>query len=163
MTNSTKQIQLILKANDIDKAITSFKHSAHSLQADLHRIASSALSHYFKHGNNTLCTKLIKAMPKSQRTNKLTHWFCVNGGLEFNNESGKFEKRNDYDELQRELKLQAAIATPFWKMKDKISEDVDYNFDNINKSIVAFLKAKQALAKQHGDVLDITELLKAVV
>lgn len=155
-----KSLPLILGSKDIEKATIEYKCQARSLQSNLHRIAASALNHYFEHGDHTLCSRLIEAMPKSQRAKKLTHWFCVNGGLEF--ENNKFVKRQKYDILERELKLQAAIATPFWKMKDKIDEDASYSFEGLNNRIIGMIKSAQKRASSHGDVLDLDAIVKAV-
>lgn len=138
----------------INNAIKQWNQKARTVQADLHRLACSTLNHYFMYGDTTLMSRLIEAMPKSQRAQKLNFWMCEHGGIEY--DVNVFKKREQYSAIERELKLQQAIANPFWTMKQHINEDETFNYASWEAKAVA------AIAKliEHSDnVFDINGLV----
>ena len=106
-------INIIRGYEEINKGISAFSKSMAHVDETVHILACSALTHASEHGDNTLCTKLVQAMPKSGRKAALVEWFVKFGALTWVKigEEQKFKKseRRAYD-------LETAYVTPFYDL-----------------------------------------------
>lgn len=70
----------ILKADEIRTRIGSLRSTAASVQSEIHVLAVSCLAHIRDHGDWTLFTGLLDALPNGQRKQALVHWASVFSG-----------------------------------------------------------------------------------
>lgn len=139
------KVKLIKEAGKLRTLIVSIETQGKKLDVDIHRAACSCLSHAEQHGDVTLATALVDAMPKSGRRKALIHWFVTNGKLAF--------KKGDVFSLDKgkskSWKLEEACETPFW---DLIPEP-DIKTLTI-EGLVAMVKNKIAKAQENEKVDD---------
>ena len=160
----TKKMQIITGHKAISQAIAGFKHKARSIQADMHFLAVSTANHTLTTGDSTLMVRLLEAMPKSTRANKLLFWMEKTTGYKYIavDDNGKkldkpvFKKEQNWDDVQKELSLQEGIATPFWKMKQKVDEDVSPQ--QAMQKIEQIIIAQLAKAMESGNIIDLDKL-----
>ena len=120
----------------ISKEIKAFSGRMTGVDEYVHKIACSAFTHASEHGDNTLCTQLVQAMPKSSRAESLIKWFVKYGQLQWTTGEGesKFKKRE-----KGEYKLEAAYADPFSSEPEVVSQPFD---------LVKLLKMLEAVGKR---------------
>ncbi len=107
----------LLNRAECEKAIASIKTRGANLDKDIHTAAVSTLDHLDKHGDSTLCNRLLAAMPKSGRRNALAAWMVNFGRLSLNmDKTTKAETPLLYDK-EKECDIPASIALPFWEFK----------------------------------------------
>lgn len=107
----------LLNKAECEKAITSIKTRGANLDKDIHVAAVSTLDHLDKHGDSTLCNRLLAAMPKSGRRNALAAWMVSFGRLSLNMDKvSKVDMPLLYDK-EKECDIAGAIAMPFWEFK----------------------------------------------
>jgi len=70
----------ILSVDDCKNAIASIRKDAHSLNATVHQVAVSTLSHTRDHGDWTLAAALLNALPTGQRVMTLVKWYQTFSG-----------------------------------------------------------------------------------
>lgn len=115
-------LQLIKDAKKLNTAIKSIATRGKKLDADIHLCAVSCLYHAQEHGDVTLLTRLVDAMPKSGRRKALIHWACEHGKLAYKEKEQAFNLDKG---KSKSWKLAAAEATPFWEFTvEKAPSDV---------------------------------------
>ena len=105
-------MELIKDSKKVMVLINKIAKVGKQLDLDIHLAACSCLDHAEKHGDVTLATKLIEAMPKSGRGKALVSWFTTYGKL-------AFKKDNTFSLDKGKSKkwdVETAIATPFWEL-----------------------------------------------
>lgn len=105
-------MELIKDAVKLTTLIGSIAKRGVKLDEDIHLAACSALSHAEEHGDTTLATKLIEAMPKSGRAKALVHWFVTYGMLAFKKDNAFGIDKGK----SKEWNVEGAIAKPFWEL-----------------------------------------------
>jgi hypothetical protein len=123
------KIVLIVGTVALDKAIVSIHARGQKLQADMHRVACSVLSHAFEHGDIRPLAKLLQAMPESSRSNALRAWSEHFGPVRYDGKNPLFVKG-------RENQMAAAMAMPFWQFKP----EEDYQPLDVIKSLNVLMK-----------------------
>jgi hypothetical protein len=111
--NNTLAVSIIRGYEEINKGIDKFIKSVAHVDETIHTLACSALTHASEHGDNTLCTRLVNAMPKSGRKAALVEWFVKFGALTWVKigEEQKFKKSE-----RRAYNLDGAYITPFYDL-----------------------------------------------
>ena len=106
-------INIIRGFKEIQSGINTFSKSVAHVDETVHTLACSALTHASEHGDNTLCTMLVQAMPKSGRKAALVEWFTKFGALTWVKigEEQKFKKSE-----RRQYDLDGAYVTPFYDL-----------------------------------------------
>ena len=115
-------VNIIRGYEEINKGISVFSKSVAHVDETVHSLACSALTHASEHGDNTLCTKLVQAMPKSSRGESLIKWFVKYGQLQWVTAEGesKFKKRE-----KGSYNLEAAYADPFYSKPEVVAKPFD--------------------------------------
>jgi len=108
-------------AQAINTAITGLQRRGKAYEKDLHIAAVSVLNHAQAHGDVTLATKLVDALPGLTRKNALRDWLIAFGPFKYDaeNKALKLDRKHNTN-------LEGAIATPFWEFKQE-AEYVPYN------------------------------------
>jgi len=133
-------MELIKDSKKVAALISVIAKAGQKLDENIHLAACSSLQHAELHGDTTLATKLIEAMPKSGRSKALIHWFVTYGKLAFKKDNtfgldkGK-SKKWDVD---------SAIAMPFWDLIPE-PEVKDLTIE----ALIGFVKNKIAKAQDH--------------
>jgi hypothetical protein len=107
---ATKVLYVTLKA--INAAIVAAKAQGTSYQAELDKIALSALAHMGKHKDVRVVNAFIESVVDSVRVNALRSWFETFGSMKYDVEA----KAMIYDK-SKQTRLGEAMGNPFWKFK----------------------------------------------
>lgn len=110
------QVQIIDSKQKLGTAISSIKKRGATLDSDIHVAAVSCLHHAFKHGDVTLATRLIDAMPKSGRRKALIHWMNEHSMMSYSDKESCFRMTKS---KRKSWKLEQAESTPFWEFSEE--------------------------------------------
>lgn len=149
-TKKTTAFKAIEGATAIAKAITSISTRGKSLDKDVHIAAVSCLIHADKHGDVTLATKLVAALPNSSRKNALRDWFLAFGKFTWDTENKQFAYNKAATTLTNE-----AIAMPFWEFKP----EPEYKPFDINAAIQQVI-SRATKAQEKGETVPKETLAK---
>ena len=105
-------MELIKDAKKLGTAIKSIATRGAKLDGDIHQAAVSCLHHAFNHGDVTLMTKLVDAMPKSGRRKALIHWVQEHSLLGYVEGEQQFRMTTS---KTKQWKLKACEEVPFWE------------------------------------------------
>lgn len=145
---STPAFKLLGSSAEITKAIVSIQKRGQSLQRDIHVAACSILAHIEAHGDITLATRLLNAVPDMARKNHLTDWLIAFGKLTWDAEA----KALAYDSDKVSM-LAEAQATPFWEFKKEPAYQ-PFDFDKLVKAVLK----RAETARKKGEQLDETKI-----
>jgi hypothetical protein len=125
------------------KAINLIRQAGAKLDERVHQVACSGLAHYAENADTTALSLLVKAMPKSGRTNALKYWITQHANVRWDSKAGP-DKTGFYVKAvagaEVIVDLDHAIEHPFWEKKD--TEQSVFNAESRVKSfITAFTKA----------------------
>ena len=82
---------------------------------DIHKRATIALEHYFKHRDYTGLNKIVLQMPNSNRRIALLKWVHQFSTLRWDNNKNSFTHQKSFETQD----IVAANSTPFWEFKIK--------------------------------------------
>lgn len=161
-TVTAQAMEIIKGQAAIIKLVDGIKVKGKALDKLTHQAAVSTAAHWFEHGDYTLCSRLLAAMPKSSRRNALISWFMAYTSLVKNT-----DKATSADHILVSIKGDAkrwdeaeAIATPFWDFK-AVEGTTEFNFESyinsLNKGVKKALE--QATDEQRAKL----EALLAVI
>lgn len=74
-------MNIIKGAAEINKAIASIKNRGGRLDADIHAAGVAVLAHASEHGDTTLASRLVEAMPKGSRKLAIVEWMLAFGQI----------------------------------------------------------------------------------
>jgi hypothetical protein len=148
-------VTLLNNAADIDKAIKSIANRGKVFERDLHNTAMSCLVHADKHGDVTLATRLLTALPNTTRKNALRDWFLAFGKFDYDMKSKAFTYGRDKVSL-----IDDAAQMPFWVFQP---EKETAPFD-LSAAIARLLKQAEG-AQAKGNDVDLSKLnaLRSIV
>ncbi len=86
-------MELLKSVDQMTKAINSIKARGAKLETDIHICGVSVLAHADKHGDTTLCDRLVQAMPNGVRRNALVSWMLAWGSI------AKLDTRDDKEAI----------------------------------------------------------------
>lgn len=141
----------ILEAKAVNARIDAFQKSGKELDTEVHILAVSCLFHAEKHGDNTLATRLVHAMPGAGRTKALIYWFTVFGALKWSKDDKGVEKFLKDD--KRTYRLEEAENTPFYSYT-KEKNPKPFSLEDIIKSVQGKLKKAAEEGKLSVDSLN---------
>lgn len=132
-----------------NKTTTLIAQAGRKLDERIHAVAVSGLAHFLQHGDNTVLTNLVKAMPKSARGNALKFFISkhTKGSLQWkasahNKTGGYVGKKLEISSWEKIAIVLDAEAEPFYKKED--TEKAEWNPQASVLSLVAKLnKYKQ--------------------
>lgn len=133
------------------KAIASIKARGKKLDKDIHAALCSAVWHRQEHGDNTLISETINAMPKGSRSNAAIAWAVEFGAVEYNGKD-KQTKGIKLKNSDAPIRLDDAILTPFWEMKGQ-KEGEDFNPEKDLKAVIGILTRHAEKAEEAGEQL----------
>lgn len=135
-------LELIKDSKKLVTAIKSIANRGKKLDADIHLCAVSCLYHAQEHGDTTLMTRLVDAMPKSGRRKALIHWAVEHGKLAYSEKEQTFKLDKG---KSKSWKLAAAESTPFWEFTvEKAPQDVTL------EGLIKMVHNKIVKAKEDG-------------
>ncbi len=76
---------------DIQKRISSIRNRGAKMDRDIHETAVLCLTHARDHGDITLLSKLVEAMPKSSRRKALIAWAVAHAPATFAEKQEQFK------------------------------------------------------------------------
>ena len=126
------QLELIKDVKKLGKAIKSIATRGAKLDSDIHIAAVSCLHHAFNHGDVTLMTKLVDAMPKSGRRKALIHWVQEHSLLGYVEGEQAFRMTAS---KTKQWKLKVAEETPFWEFTTE-KAPTDLTMEQLVKLVV---------------------------
>lgn len=143
--------------NAIRADIDTIKTNGAVLDDLIHETAVSCLAHAEAHGDVTLCSRLVQAMPRSSRSKALVHWFTQFGPLHFSKKEQGFVLAKGKN--VKKYDVAGAMETPFY---DFTSEREPLPFSI--KRLIAMIERKIEKGKEKGEVTqqDVEMLQKAV-
>lgn len=130
---------------DILKRITSIRNRGARMDRDIHETGVLCLEHARDHGDVTLATKLVDAMPKSSRRKALIAWFTNHGPMRYSAKNEQFtlkKQRQPSDFLVDE-----ANTVPFWEFT---KERTPAKYD-LEKAINGFVRSLRK-AREQGNL-----------
>ena len=149
MPNDNQQVILIKDAKKLGTAITSIRTRGAKLDNDIHTTACSCLFHAapkevggLGHGDVTLMTKLVDAMPKSGRRKALIHWVNEHSMMGYIEKEQRFKMTKA---KSKSWKLDKAIETPFWEFTQE-KAPTELTIDRLVKLVVS----KVTKAQENG-------------
>lgn len=152
----TKATITLIPARSIPKAIKDIHSRGQSLQADMHQLACSVLSHLGKTKDIRHTLAFLQAMPEMSRANSMRQWFEAYGPIRFPTAE---EKKAGAPEAMfvkdKKTLLGDAMANPFWKFK--ATEGVAYEPVDVAaqiKQLIARLEKDQTKAKAAGKTVN---------
>ena len=93
-------------------SIRSIRDRGRKLDGLIHETGIQCMLHAREHGDVTLATRLVDAMPRSGRRKALIRWFTDHTPMKYSEKKQAFglKKKAGDDDFQ----IEAANATPFW-------------------------------------------------
>jgi len=105
----------------IEAAISDVKHRGAALDADVQSIGIAILQHVDKHGEVSLCCKLVtdlvEALSKGQRKDSLVTWFITFGKVSLNTDKSSNKVRPLVFDKTKTTDLEGAAETPWYAAK----------------------------------------------
>ena len=148
----------MIEAKQVGLNIVSIAKRGAKLDADIHSTAVQTLLHAEAHGDVTLATKLVGAMPKSGRVKGLIVWYHENSPLRFVEKEAQFKL--DKGDKAKPFDIDAADAVPFYAL-DAAAEHTakPFDLDAVNGWLIALGKRidKGVLADIDADVPVLTD------
>lgn len=102
----------LLTLQETGKAIDELAVAAADVQDRIHVIAVSSFNHAFVHGDNTLCSRLMDALPNGQRVKALAYWFShfSNGAITLSRDAETKAWKVNKDRFARRADLVPDVA-----------------------------------------------------
>lgn len=151
---------VLLSSADIEKRITSIRSRSRKMDMDIHTTAVQCLAHAEKHGDVTLCGRLIGAMGHASRRQDLIAWFAYFGPVAINAKTFKPTQRKATHEQYRKYDVAGAEETPFWVLiQDKPPAPLAFS-DIVGRTWAALKAAETAQGEGRfvGDYDEVTKL-----
>lgn len=124
----------------------------------IHRKALIALEHYYKHGDSTLLTRIVRSFPNSNRRVAMLEWIRKFSVLRWDRESAVLMRAK----LPEQQDMEGATVNPFWTFKVKQEQrrhvsgntfDPDHFFDRVVSDIKANIEMISPLKLESTAVL----------
>lgn len=124
-----KRFAFIVGEKAILAAAGKFARQARTLQESLHIVASSALNHAKLHGDLTVLSKVMEAVPYGFHRRGLDRWVTSYSPLAWNGAKGYGIKEGTKGKWMDLVDIDGAAATPFYTMKQNVAENAPFDFD----------------------------------
>lgn len=128
----------------LTKAIDSVVTRHAEFEAELHKVACSALQHSIKHHNTDPIDRLVRGLGGSVRRNALIAWAVAFG------ECQPAEDGKGIEHCKKDGDLSAAMAKPFWDFKP---EPAFQPFD-LGAELAKLIKKAEKAAKDDRNNID---------
>ena len=144
MFRRTYQMDIIQDPKTLRNKINSVAKSARTFQENVQILLVSCGWHYRLHGDNSLLTQCVNAMPEGVRKERMTGWVAENFQCKWDSEHNRFKK----------AKVSTFLTEAF--EKEKYADNKWYNFEVESKSAAWVLakmleKATRDIEKHEGD------------
>lgn len=144
------KVNTITEKRALIVAIGLIATSGAALDEQIHTAAVSCLYHAKNHGDVTLASRLVDAMPKSTRRLALIHWFNKYGPLVFDKPTNAFKLARGKE--PRPYEIEKAEETPFWDLTTE-KNPAKFSVESLLKSVATrFKKAKEKGELADGDL-----------
>ena len=153
-------MNIIQDAKKLRTRINSVAKRAGTIQEDIQECLVSCGWHYRQHGDNSLLTQCVNAMPEGVRKERMTGWVAENFQCKWDNDNNRFKKAKLSTFLTESFEGDKFdSATNAWwnfvvdsklslfslmKMLEKATRELDKNSVEAKKQVVAAYGAKQA-------------------
>ena len=154
-------MNIIQDAKKLRSRIKSVAKRAGTIQDDIQEVPASCGFHYRQHGDNSLLTQCVNAMPEGVRKERMTGWVAENFQCKWDNENNRFKKAKvstfltDPFDAEKYLDVVNNAWYNFvvegkvnmWmlaKMLEKATRELDKNLPEAKKQVVAAYGAMQA-------------------
>ena len=105
----------------IEAAISDIKHRGKAIDKDIQAIGIAVLMHVEKHGEVSLCCKLVtdlvEALSKGQRKDSLVTWFVTFGKVSLNRDKASAKARPLVFDKTKVTDIEGATKTPWYAAK----------------------------------------------
>lgn len=131
----------IMSKSQCDRAIKTIGRVGAKLELHIHRVAVSALAHVRDHGDTTVATNLLTALPKGQRVKALAYWFShfSNGKLKLTTgKDGAWSAQLDKKRAEEDFNIPGAAAVSF----AELTAEKDPGKTFTEEMLVKWLKSK---------------------
>lgn len=140
-------MQLNTDINTIKANIDKVNTAGAALDDLIHQTACDCLYHAEQHGDVTLASRLIHAMPKSSRSKALKHWFTTYGPLNWNKSDECFQMAKG--KKVKAFEVEAASEHPFYDLT-KEREPLPFNVEQL----IGYISRKVENGKEKGEVTE---------
>jgi len=138
-------IVLITDASKLKTAIDAIQKSGKKLDESIHLCAVSCLAHAESHGDVTLATRLVHALPKHSRRKALMYWFTQFGPLNYSEKENQFKVSKSKE--VKAYEVEKASETPFWDFTpEKNVEPFSVN------AVLKYIERRFNRAKKEGEL-----------
>ena len=154
-------MNIIPDAKLLVRRIKSVAKRAGTIQDDIQEVLASCGWHYRQHGDNSLLTQCVNAMPEGVRKERMTGWVAENFQCKWDNENNRFKKAKVSTFLTdgfQEAKYLDVVNNAWYnfvvegkvnmwmlaKMLEKATRELDKNLPEAKKQVVAAYAAKVA-------------------
>jgi hypothetical protein len=124
-----KAFAFIIGEKAILSAAGKFARQAKTLQETLHIVASSALNHAKLHGDLTVLSKVMEAVPYGFHRRGLDRWVTAYAPFSWNGAKGYAIKEGTKGKWMDAVDIDGAASTPFYTMKQNVAENAPFDFD----------------------------------
>ena len=162
-------MNIIQDATKLVRRIKSVAKRAGTIQDDTQEVLAPCGWHYRQHGDNSLLTQCVNAMPEGFRKDRMTGWVAENFQCKWDNENNRFKKakvstfltesfdtdkyldvvNNAWYNFEVEGKVNMWMLA---KMLEKATRELDKNSVEARKQVVAAYGAKQAFDSKLAEI-----------
>lgn len=155
---TTKTIQLIVGAAELNKEIGLIKTAGKKLDDRIQLAGLSVLNHVELHGDVTVLNALFLAMPQGVRGKALAEWLMAHGKVVANTDKKAAKVAPFMYAKDKVTKLDAAQSKPWYKFapEPKVAEMFDF------QAALASLMARAEKAEASGIKIEGADLLTKV-
>jgi hypothetical protein len=136
---------MLTEKREILALISVIASTGTALDGNIHQAAVSCLDHAEKHGDVTLASRLVEAMPRSSRKAALIHWFEQFGPLVFDKEKTAFHISRKKEKAP--YRVSEAVETPFYDYTTE-RNPAPFSIERLFKSVTSKLQK----AKENGEI-----------
>lgn len=131
----------IMSKDACSKAIRQIARIGVKLELHIHRVAVSSLAHVRDHGDTTIATNLLNALPKGQRVKALAYWFnhFSNKMLTLTQgKDGNWNAQLDKKRMESDFRVTEAAAVSFAELTAEKDPGKTFTAEQLIKKLKAW-------------------------
>lgn len=160
----TKQIKLIVGTAELNKEFGLLKAAGKKLDDRIQVAGLSVLAHVEAHGDITVVSGLMDAMPQGSRKTAMIEWLLAHGKLEQNLVDGKVVKDKPWLYAKgKTTDMDKAMEFPWFTFKPEKLDEASFDFAKMLAVLVSKAQKAQAAGKEVTGVEQLTKLIESGV
>jgi hypothetical protein len=141
----------IQKEGSIKAAIKSIKTTGGTLQQKVHDTAIQCMLHAQEHGDTTLLSSLLDAVPAMVRNKGLHKWITDHSPLliSYDKKEQQYKVRKNKKDSANEWNIDTANSTPFWQYTQETTPTF-FTFETLMKRMESIIAKAEAVEVEEG-------------